>query len=106
MTGRAHATAGGHLFALLEEEHSEQLAAEITSALLTAPEGDILHMLRDRDALDSQVAVEVFVHRVHTSETSILSTFAGSIEHSVEIISAPRLTAHLLRKRTLGIFCS
>ena len=51
--------AGGHLFALLEEEHSEQLAAEITSALLVESEGEILHMLRTRNALDSQVRVTV-----------------------------------------------
>ena len=67
LTIRAYAIAGGYLFALLEEEHSEQLAAEITSALLAESEVEILHMLRERDALDSQVAVEVLVHRVHTS---------------------------------------
>ena len=66
---RAHKTAGGHLFALLEEEHSEQLAAEITSALLLESEGEILHMLRARDVLDSQVAAMVLVHRVETLES-------------------------------------
>lgn len=43
------------MFALIEEEHSEPLAAEITSILLNMSEGEILHMLRSRDALDSQV---------------------------------------------------
>ena len=56
------------MFALLEEEHSEQLAAEITSALLVEAEGEILHMLRARDALDSQVGAEELVHRVDMSE--------------------------------------
>ena len=68
LTSKAHVTAGGHLFALLEEEHSEQLAAEITSALLLESEGEILHMLRARDALDSQVGVKVLMHRVSMSE--------------------------------------
>ena len=43
------------MFALIEEDHSEPLAAEITSVLLNASEGEILHMLRSRDALDCQV---------------------------------------------------
>ncbi|CAL5228112.1 g11188 [Coccomyxa viridis] len=47
---------GGHVFALIEEEHSEPLAAEVTSVLLNMSEGEILHMLRSRDALDAQVA--------------------------------------------------
>lgn len=36
-------------------DHSEGLAVEITSQLLALSEGDILHMLRVRDALDAQV---------------------------------------------------
>lgn len=43
------------MFALIEEEQSEQLAAEIASVLLNMSEGEILHMLRSREALDSQV---------------------------------------------------
>ncbi len=43
------------MFALIEEEHSEPLAAEVTSVLLNMSEGEILHMLRDRDAMDTQV---------------------------------------------------
>ena len=43
------------MFALLEVDHSEGLAGEITSQLLALSEGDILHMLRARDALDAQV---------------------------------------------------
>ena len=53
MTCNCHA--GGHVFALLEVDRSEELAGEITSRLLALSEGDILHMLRARDALDAQV---------------------------------------------------
>ena len=45
------------MFALIEEDHSEPLAAEITSVLLNMSEGEILHMLRSRDALDAQVCM-------------------------------------------------
>ena len=72
--------AGGHLFALLEEEHSEQLAAEITSALLVESEGEILHMLRARDALDSQVGAEKLVHRVSMIKMSILSSLEAALK--------------------------
>ena len=43
------------MFSLIEEEHSEPLAAEVTSVLLNMSEGEILHMLRDREALDTKV---------------------------------------------------
>ena len=55
--------AGGHVFALIEEEQSEQLAAEITSELLNMSEGEILHMLRSRDALDVQVGRRISLAR-------------------------------------------
>ena len=102
---KAHKTAGGHLFALLEEEHSEQLAAEITSALLLESEGEILHMLRARDVLDSQVAATVLVHRVKTLKVCMMSGLQNSVELPSQCVRAPRFLGHLLCHSTPGTFC-
>ena len=67
------------MFALIEEEHSEPLAAEITSVLLNMSEGEILHMLRSRDALDAQVRHDITRQPRIIPGCSSWTTFGGQV---------------------------
>ena len=76
------------MFALIEEEQSEELAAEIASVLLNMSEGEILHMLRSREALDAQVhrAYSVWLlssvwpsEHMHVTQHARLAFSAGGV---------------------------